>query len=51
VMPRWIGYVGLVLMLIFCAAFLGGAVWVAILMLVPLAALVVLENKYARQMC
>ena len=46
--PRWIGYLGFVVALIFCAAFLGGGWWIAILLLIPSFALVVLENRYER---
>ena len=44
--PGWIGFVGLVLMLILCGAFLGGQLWFAIFLLIPCFALVVLENRY-----
>ena len=47
--PRWIGSTGFVLMLIFCGSFVGGALWFAILLLIPCFALVVLENRYERQ--
>jgi len=46
--PHWIGQVGLVLSLIFCGSFLGGAWWVGVLLLIPLFAVVVLENRYER---
>jgi hypothetical protein len=46
--PKWIGLVGLVLALIFCAAFLGGMLWVAIPLVIPLFALIVIENRYER---
>jgi|307.fasta_scaffold28881_3 hypothetical protein len=46
--PGWIGFVGLVLMLILCGAFLGGQLWFAIFLLIPCFALVVLENRYER---
>jgi hypothetical protein len=49
-MPHWIGQVGLVLALIFCGAFLAGAWWLGVLLLIPLFALVVLENRYERRM-
>ena len=47
--PRWIGAVGFVLALIFCGAFLGGALWLAILLLIPCFVLVILEIRYERQ--
>ncbi len=43
--PHWIGQVGMVLSLIFCGAFLAGAWWVGVLLLIPISALVVLESK------
>lgn len=46
--PHWIGQVGMVLSLIFCGAFLAGAWWVGILLLIPVFALIVLENRYER---
>jgi hypothetical protein len=46
--PRWVGSVGLVLMFIFCTAFLGGYLWLFVLLLIPCAALVVIENRYER---
>jgi hypothetical protein len=46
--PNWIGHTGLVLALIFCGAFLGGLLWVAVPLLIPLFALIVLENRYER---
>jgi len=35
-------------MLILCGAFLGGQLWVAVALLIPCFALVVLENRYER---
>jgi Flp pilus assembly protein TadB len=49
-MPHWIGQVGLVLALIFCGAFLAGQLWLAVLLMIPLFALVVLENRYERRL-
>jgi membrane-bound ClpP family serine protease len=46
--PRWIGYVGLVLSLIFCGAFLAGQLWFAVLLMIPCFALVILENRHER---
>ena len=46
--PLWIGYVGLALSMIFCGSFLAGQLWVAIVLLIPLFALVVIENRYER---
>lgn len=46
--PHWIGLVGLVLSLIVCGSFLAGAWQLAILLLIPLFALVVLESRYER---
>ena len=46
--PSWIGQVGLVLTLIICGAFLGGWWWVAVLLMIPGFALVILENRYER---
>ena len=46
--PQWIGLVGLVLMLIFCGAFLAGMLWMAVPLLIPLFALFVLEYRYER---
>jgi hypothetical protein len=34
--------------MVICGAFLGGAWWLAILLLIPGFALVVLENRYER---
>jgi hypothetical protein len=48
-MPHWIGLVGLVLSLILCGGFLAGAWWLSVLLLIPLFALVVLENRYERR--
>ncbi len=48
--PHWIGQVGMVLSLIFCGAFLAGAWWVGVLLLIPISALVVLESKYDRSL-
>jgi hypothetical protein len=49
-MPHWIGQVGLVLSLIFCGSFLAGAWWFGLILLIPLFALVVLENGYERRL-
>jgi hypothetical protein len=46
--PHWIGYVGLVLQLIFCGAFLGGVPFVAVIFLLLCFVLVAVENKYER---
>jgi hypothetical protein len=46
--PTWIGSAGFVLSMVICGAFLGGAWWLAILLLIPGFALVVLENRYER---
>ena len=46
--PRWTGHVGIVLGLILCGAFLGGQLWLAVLLMIPGFALVVLENRYER---
>jgi membrane-bound ClpP family serine protease len=46
--PRWIGFAGFVLALIFCMSFLAGQLWGAIALLIPGFALVVLENRYER---
>ena len=46
--PSWIGYIGFMLMMIFCAAFLGGQLWFAVFLLIPCFVLVVLENRYER---
>jgi len=48
-MPHWIGQAGLVLSLIMCGSFLAGAWWIALLLLIPLFALVVVENRYERE--
>jgi len=34
--------------MIFCGSFLAGQLWVAIVLLIPLFALVVIENRYER---
>ena len=34
--------------MIFCGTFLAGAWWVGVLLLIPLFAVVVLENRYER---
>jgi membrane-bound ClpP family serine protease len=47
--PHWIGYAGLVLSIIFCGSFLAGEMWLAVLLMIPCFALVVLENRYERQ--
>ena len=47
--PHWIGFVGLVLMLILCGAFLGGQLYLATFLLIPCFALVIIENRYERQ--
>ena len=47
--PSWVGFAGLVLMLIFCGAFLGGELWFAVFLLIPCFALVLLENRYERE--
>ena len=49
-MPQWIGYVGLVLSLLFCGAFLAGVPWMAVIFLVLCFALVVVENRYERRL-
>lgn len=46
--PHWIGPVGFVLMMVFCGAFLGGALWLAISLLIPCFALVIIESRYER---
>jgi hypothetical protein len=46
--PSWIGAAGFVLMMIFCGAFLGGQLWLAVGLLIPCFALVVLENRHER---
>jgi hypothetical protein len=46
--PNWIGYVGLVLQLIFCGAFLGGVPLLAMIFLLLCFAMVVVENRYER---
>jgi membrane-bound ClpP family serine protease len=46
--PRWIGQVGIVLGLILCGAFLGGQLWLAVILMIVGLALVVLENRYER---
>jgi hypothetical protein len=47
--PHWIGYVGLVVQLLFCGAFLAGVPWLAMIFLLLCFALVVVENRYERQ--
>jgi hypothetical protein len=47
--PQWIGLAGMVLILIFCGAILGGELWLGMLLLIPLFALVALENRHERQ--
>ena len=49
-MPHWIGLVGLALSLVLCGAFLAGLWWVAVLLSIPIFALVALENRYERRM-
>jgi hypothetical protein len=49
VVPHWIGATGLGLSLIFCGAFLAGSVWLALFLLIPLFALVVIEDRYQRR--
>jgi membrane-bound ClpP family serine protease len=44
--PHWIGQVGLVLGLLLCGAFLGGALWLAVLLMIPCFALVLIESRY-----
>ncbi len=46
--PKWIGQVGLVAMLIFCGSFLAQIPLLAMVLLVVGIAMVVLENKYER---
>ena len=48
--PNWIGLVGLVLSLLFCGAFLAGIPLLAVVFLLLCFALVVLENRYERQL-
>jgi membrane-bound ClpP family serine protease len=47
--PHWIGAVGFVVMMVFLLAFLGGALWLAVLLLIPGFALVLLEIRYQRR--
>jgi len=47
--PAWIGFAGLVLMLLFCGAFLAGEWWLGIPLLIPCFALVVIENRYVQR--
>jgi hypothetical protein len=46
--PNWIGQTGLVLALLFCGSFLGGAPLLAMIFLLLCFALVVVENRYER---
>jgi hypothetical protein len=46
--PRWIGHVGIVPGLILCGAFLGGQLWLAVLLMIVGPALVLLGNRYER---
>ena len=47
--PHWIGFVGLVLQLIFCGAFLAGVPLLAVIFLLLCFALLAIENRYERQ--
>jgi membrane-bound ClpP family serine protease len=46
--PRWIGHVGLVLALLLCGTALAGQLWLAVLLMIPSFALVVLESRCER---
>jgi hypothetical protein len=46
--PSWIGFVGFVLLMLFTAFFLAGNLWVAVGLMIPAYALVILESKYTR---
>jgi hypothetical protein len=44
--PRWVGGIGFVLVMAFCVAFLAGQLWIALPLLIPCFALVIIENRY-----
>ncbi len=46
--PRWIGLVGMVLVLVLCGSALAGQLWLTTLLIIAGIAMVVLENRYQR---
>ena len=46
--PRWIGLVGMVLVLVLCGAALGGQLWLTALLMAVGIGMVVLEDRYQR---
>ena len=46
--PRWIGLVGMVLVLALCGFAFAGQVLLTVLLIIASVALVVLENRYER---
>ena len=46
--PRWIGFVGMVLTLVFCGSILGGQLLLGVLVMMVTIGLVVLESRYDR---
>jgi membrane-bound ClpP family serine protease len=46
--PRWIGLVGMVLVLVLCGSALAGQLWLTVLLMAAGIALVVLESRYQR---
>jgi hypothetical protein len=46
--PHWVGLVGLVLALLLCGSALAGQLWLAVLLMIPCFALVIVENRYER---
>jgi membrane-bound ClpP family serine protease len=46
--PRWIGLVGMVLVLVLCGSALGGQVLLTVLLMIVGVAMVVLEDRYQR---
>ena len=47
--PDWIGYAGLIFMILMLLAFLGGSLELAVVLMLVCFGLVVLENRYERQ--
>jgi membrane-bound ClpP family serine protease len=46
--PRWIGLVGMVLVLVLCGSALAGLLWLTALLMIVGIAMVVLESRYQR---
>jgi membrane-bound ClpP family serine protease len=46
--PRWIGLVGMVLVLVLCGSALAGQLWLTTLLIIAGIAFVVLESRYQR---